>query len=70
MPNSKPPEVVKDDNGRTTEFTSEGGVSGPLGIWPWPILNLLLSNQDSKVEVTRINRDEKGRIESIEEIKL
>lgn len=42
-------------------------IEGPLGIWPWPILNTIIaimSNEDMKV--TEVNRDDDGRIQSIE----
>lgn len=63
------PNVNKDDSGKIVETKSES-FAGPLGIWPFPIINALASNANSRVEVTQINRDDEGRIESIEEIKL
>lgn len=63
------PVIERDESGRISEAQSEG-ISGPLGIWPFPILNLIASNQNNSVEVTRINRDDNGRVESIEEIKI
>lgn len=69
---SDPPIISRDDSGRVEgSVSSSNEFRGPLGIWPWPILNMILSsNEDSKVQITRVNRDNKGRIESIEEIKL
>lgn len=66
------PEIVRDNKDRIAETTtSTNEIRGPLGIWPYPILNLIMQNQqESNVQVTRINRDNTGRIESIEEIKL
>lgn len=63
------PDLRRDNSGRVVE-TKSSSISGPLGIWPFPILNAILSDNNSRVEVTQINRDEDGRIESIEEIKL
>lgn len=71
MAESEPPKISRDSNGRVTEVVSDRRISGPLGIWPWPILNMLADmSNSSRVEVTRVNRDEKGRIEEIEEMKL
>jgi len=50
-------------------------IEGPLGIWPWPILNTIIEmsgprgEDDSVIEVTEVIRDDSGRIESIEVIK-
>jgi len=50
-------------------------IGGPLGIWPWPILNTLIEisggskEDENTVEVTEVIRDEEGRIESVEVIK-
>lgn len=62
----------RDSEGRlqSVESESQQEISGPLGIWPFPILNALLSANSSGVTVTEIHRDEDGRIQSIEEIEL
>lgn len=66
--------IQRDENNRASSFVGnqEDRVSGPLGIWPFPILNFLLqfTNENNKAVVTEIHRDEDGRIQSIEEIKL
>lgn len=65
------PPIERDDDGRVSSAATETEIQGPLGIWPFPILNLIVSSRSrSKVEVTEINRDEKGRIQSIEEVRL
>lgn len=48
-------------------------ISGPLGIWPWPILNTIIAvagsdDDGERVEITEVNRDEEGRLVSIETI--
>lgn len=62
----------RDDNGRVGRIVSDGSndmITGPLGIWPFPLLNLLMQNAQSgsSVTVTEIHRDEDGRIQTIEE---
>lgn len=48
-------------------------IEGPLGIWPWPILNTIITiagaNEESDVEITEVVRDDNGRIQSIEVIR-
>lgn len=46
-------------------------IEGPLGIWPWPILNALvqMTNGSSEMEITEVHRDSEGRIQSIETVK-
>lgn len=54
---------------KTTEQSSK--ITGPLGLWEFPILNAIASTgSNERVVVTEINRDSSGRIDSIEEIKL
>lgn len=48
-------------------------IEGPLGIWPWPVLNTLIAISDKGSEsnsltVTEVHRDSEGRIVSIEEV--
>lgn len=64
------PSVERDSRGRVTQLSSESEFRGPLGIWPWPILNMLMNRGSSKVEITKIHRDSNGRIDEIEEVKL
>lgn len=55
----------------------DGEIRGPLGIWPFPILNALIQmsqqagGRDGGVSVESYNviRDERGRIESVEIVK-
>lgn len=59
--------------------TSEDIVTGPLGLWPFPLLNIILTSvseqgrsvtqtrQQTKLTVTEVRRDEDGRIQAIEE---
>jgi hypothetical protein len=71
MEGKSPPQVERDGSGRISSVEASGReISGPLGIWPYPILNALFGSSESKVEITEINRTEDGRIESIEEIRL
>lgn len=46
-------------------------IEGPLGIWPWPILNTLIQisgDDESSLNVKEYNvvRDNQGRIKNIE----
>jgi hypothetical protein len=48
-------------------------IEGPLGIWPWPILNALVEMSDSQtsgdgvsVKSYNVIRDDEGRIENVE----
>lgn len=62
----------RDQEGRlqSVESQSSGEIRGPLGIWPFPILNAIANSGGSGVTVTEIHRDDNGRIQSIEEIDL
>lgn len=62
--------LKRDESGNITQMTSSDQIQGPLGIWPFPILNALFTNTNKTVEITEINRDEDGRIQSIEEIEI
>lgn len=64
------PELKRDGEGRVSQVQTNQEIRGPLGIWPFPILNALVGESRSKVEITNINRDERGNITSIEEIRL
>lgn len=51
-------------------------IRGPLGIWPFPILNALIkissggdSSSSVDIETYDVHRDNQGRIQSIEIIK-
>lgn len=50
-------------------------IEGPLGVWPFPILNAMVSVAEARqggglsVEQTNIERDSDGRIVSVEVIK-
>ena len=51
-------------------------IEGPLGIWPFPILNAIIQISDNKsggdgvsVESYNVVRDQQGRIETVEIIK-
>lgn len=50
-------------------------IEGPLGIWPWPILNTLVEITDegdsssSAVEYN-VERDSNGRIQRIEKVEV
>lgn len=47
-------------------------IEGPLGIWPWPLLNTIIAvagDGDESAEITEVNRDENGRVTSIETFK-
>lgn len=70
MSNGDGPDIVRGEGGNVSSMTSEQPISGPLGIWPFPILNALLSNSQSRVTVTEIRRDSEGRIQSLEEYEL
>lgn len=47
-------------------------IQGPLGIWPFPILNTLIAisnrNSSTGLKTLEVHRDENGRITSVEEI--
>lgn len=67
----------RDEDGRivsvqATEQT-DNIITGPLGIWPFPILNILLNaggqESESQLVVTEVVRDEDGRIQAIEEFR-
>ena len=59
--------------------TSENIITGPLGLWQFPLLNIILASvaeqsrstvrteQQTKLTVTEVRRDEDGRIQAIEE---
>lgn len=65
-----------------TKSVENNIITGPLGFWKFPLLNILLANMQqqnntntvrkeqsrSKLVVTEVHRDEDGRIQSIEEI--
>lgn len=64
-------QTKRDSSGNLVEISGEPDeIRGPLGIWPFPILNLILSNNEDRVVITEINRDKDGRIQSLEEFKL
>ena len=48
-------------------------IKGPLGIWPFPILNTIVAISESRnndsVQITQVNRDDEGRIISIERVR-
>lgn len=62
----------RDSDGRLRSVSSEEQpIRGPLGIWPFPILNFIAQGQGSStVTVTEVNRDGDGRVTSIEEFEL
>lgn len=43
--------------------------SGPLGIWPWPLINLILGlasrSRATRVSLWEVQRDSEGRITGI-----
>lgn len=69
-------DTSRDDNNRLVSMErkeSSDEIRGPLGIWPFPILNLIANMMDGGKEdvvITEIRRDEDGRIVSMEEFKL
>lgn len=77
MDSIQQPEVIRDDEQRVMSMSSSESpdeISGPLGIWPFPILNFLAKMGKSESNstgfvVTEIHRDQNGRIQSIEEIR-
>lgn len=43
-------------------------ITGPLGLWNFPILNLILGNtQQDDVVITEVVRNDEGRIVALEE---
>lgn len=75
-----PEDISRDDSGKVSSVVNNDSedslpVQGPLGIYPFPLLNMLMSmsnsgsDSENKVVVTEIHRDENGRVEAIEEIK-
>lgn len=46
-------------------------IEGPLGIWPWPVLNTIIQisgdgNEEMGFKEYNVNRDGEGRIQSVE----
>lgn len=62
----------RDSEGRLSSVSSdEQLIRGPLGIWPFPILNFIAQRQQKgRATITEVNRDDEGRVQSIEEFRL
>lgn len=67
----------RDNNGRLVSMEkqdSSNDIRGPLGIWPFPILNLIMSRttqrKERRVVITELRRDDDGRITAMEEFEL
>lgn len=53
----------KDREGKMTK------IEGPLGIWPFPVLNTLIEisgDSSEEAKIVEVNRDDNGQIQSIE----
>lgn len=58
-------------------MTNDNSISGPLGIWTWPILNTIIQisgnnkseSSGSKVETAKVIRDSNGEIQEVIVIK-
>jgi hypothetical protein len=52
-------------------------IEGPLGLWPFPVLNTIIkvqggsdsSDKQEGMEITEVNRGSNGRIQSIERVR-
>lgn len=79
MPHDALP-IERDDNDRVISTRSSNNkrekIEGPLGIWPFPIINLLIQisnnddDNDSNIVITELHRDDEGRLTGLEEIEL
>jgi len=70
----------RDTEEKMVNVTERSGdiITGPLGLWPFPVLNIILTSvseqsrsstklKQTKLTVTEVRRDENGRIQAIEE---
>lgn len=62
--------VIRDEEQNIVSIESDENsnrITGPLGLWPFPIINMIVMNNnkqddDDKLVITEIHRDNDGRI--------